>query len=400
MRNHPGPHIALVTNTDWALYNFRKGLVDHLLAAGWTVSGLCQISRFREQIASLTPARVMPLKQYTKSVAPLSDVRLIVELFRRFVCLKPTISHNFTIKPVIYGTIAARLAGIPIVVNTITGLGYVFTEREESHRLLQRIVIWLYRLMGSLSDAVIVQNSDDKAFFLRNRLVSAKKAVLIPGSGVDTDYFSKDTVNPDIIRALRNSLQLKSDEKVVLCISRMLYDKGVGELVECARQLAFSDTAVRFLLVGPLAPGHPAMIPQSRLQQWEECGLVNYLGQRSDIRELLQLADLVVLPSYREGTSRVLLEAASMQKPIVATNVPGCRDLVIHRETGLQVPARNNEALKRAIMELLSDPLLAERLGRNARALVIQKFDDRIIARQTLELYAKLAHLSRARLGF
>lgn len=390
IKTDPGCRVALTANTDWALYNFRKGLIDSLVRSGWRVFGVCKVDQFRTQVASIRSVRIFHLRRYVKSVAPLRDILLTIEMVRCYKRIRPCVAHHFTIKPVIFGTLAARAARVPVVVNTITGLGYVFTDREEESPFLKHVVLCLYRLMGILSDLVIVQNLDDQAFFLGNRIVPRRKLVLIPGSGVDTDLFSRRMADREVAASLTEELGLSTGQKLILCVSRMLYDKGIAEFVDSAADLRRTSRDLRFVLVGPLAPGNPAMIHPQTIERWVAEGTVQYLGRRDQIRELFYLADVVVLPSYREGTSRVLLEAASMEKAVVTTDVPGCRDFIEHGVNGVLVPPRDASALARAIRSLVDDPKLAEGLAREARKRVAGRYDDRTIAGQTEALYRRL----------
>ncbi len=221
-------------------------------------------------------------------------------------------------------------------------------------------------------------------------MVSSRKIRHIPGgSGIDTGLYSPESVDPAEISRLRSSLDIPADAPIVVMVGRMLTHKGVHEYVESARKLAV-DQRARFLLVGPTDPGNPASIPQETLRDWRRSGAVRYLGERSDVRELMAMSDIVVLPSYREGFPRVLIEGAAMGKPIVTTDTPGCREVVVDGENGLLVPVRDAEALGLAVRKLLVSPVLRKRMGEAAREKALREFDERNVTRNIMAIYDEL----------
>ncbi|HID32257.1 MAG TPA: glycosyltransferase family 1 protein, partial [bacterium (Candidatus Stahlbacteria)] len=239
------------------------------------------------------------------SLNPKSEGSSVSELYRIYKEYKPTLVHHFTIKPNIYGTIAARLAGVPLVVNTVTGLGYFWVEDSLRCRLIRTYLSYLYRLALNLADGVIFQNRDDLKLLKGN-----PRSLVIPGEGVEIDQFDHNRIPKHSLARLRQELNLNHGDKIVLLVSRMLWHKGVGEYVAAASMVRKKIRGVAFLLVGPADPENPAGVPLEQLKAWDDEGVVRYLGRREDIRELMAIADLFVLPTYyREGIPRVLIEA-------------------------------------------------------------------------------------------
>lgn len=297
-------------------------------------------------------------------------IRDLVSLFRR---LRPDIVHNVTVKPVLYGTLAARITGVPRVVNAISGLGYLFTGDRPLRRILG---VFLYRLlMRHSSMRVILQNQDDLLLFRQFRLAPENTLRLIRGSGVDTDRYSPQP-RPE-------------GPPIVMQVSRMVGDKGVREFIAAARRLKVARPDVRFLLVGPLYPDNPSALSAEDLHAAEQEGIVEWLGPRDDVAELLSRVSVFCLPSYREGLPKSLLEAAACGLPLVTTDTSGCKEVVRDGENGLLVPVGDPDALAAAIKRLLNDPELSLRLAAQARADVVENFSFDRIAEQQISLYSE-----------
>lgn len=297
-----------------------------------------------------------------KGLNPITELKTFLDLFQHYLELKPDVVHHFTIKPVIYGSIAARMAYIPRVVNSITGLGYVFTGKGLLPRLLRPIIQRLYRRAFKPDNVqVIFQNSDDRQLFIKRKLVRLTQAHVIPGSGVDVDKFypKPEPQSPP------------APFKVVLP-ARMLWDKGIGEFVDAARLILKQRKDVQFELVGGLDPNNRMAIKESTIRQWESEGLIHWRGRVDDMTAAYHESHVVCLPSYREGLPMALLEAAACGRPIVTTDAPGCRELVEHERTGLLVPPRESVPLAEAILRSLADADLREALGSGARTDVAE----------------------------
>lgn len=307
---------------------------------------------------------------------PLAELRTIWNLYQLYRELQPLIVHHVTIKPVLYGTLAARMASVSAVVNAISGLGFVFLARGLFSAMARSAVLASYRWLFSRKRLwVIVQNQDDYDFLLDKKCLSKDKIELIRGSGVDVDHFS--------ISAERDG------QPLVVLPGRMLWDKGVGEFVEAAQQLHRKGIAARFALVGGIDPNNPESVPAKRLAEWAREGDVEWWGNRQDMPDIYRDAHIVCLPSYREGLPKVLLEAAAAGRAIVATDVPGCREAVLEGENGLLVPARQSGSLAAALKRLILDPALRQSMGRKGRAMAEAEFSITQIIEQHLDIYQR-----------
>jgi glycosyltransferase involved in cell wall biosynthesis len=281
------------------------------------------------------------------------------------------------IKPVIYGSIAAQVCGIDLRVNALAGLGYVFSSDRVKARLLQPAVRLAYRYALRRSGSrTIVQNPDDAQLLARLRIADSAQVRLVSGAGVDLRRFA---YSPP-----------PSGRPMVMLMSRMLWDKGVGEFVAAAEQLRLEGVDARFVLAGDPDPENPAAIPVAQLEDWRRGGAVEWWGHCSDAAEALRQASVVCLPSYREGLPKVLLEGAALGRALVTSDVPGCREVVRNRVTGLLVPPRDPKALADALRTLLADPAASDSMGRNASAMAAQRFGVDAINTQTLAIYDEL----------
>jgi N,N'-diacetylbacillosaminyl-diphospho-undecaprenol alpha-1,3-N-acetylgalactosaminyltransferase len=382
---------SYVGNTDWAILNFRKGLIKSLQKKGVDVSVICSDSGFFDDLRSLGIDGQIGVKNYVKNISPLRDIALFLEYGRVYGILSPHIVHHFTIKPIIYGSLAARIAKVPVIVNTITGLGYIFSEGQGRLAWLRFLACGLYKVAGLFSDHFSFQNRDDMEYFIRRKIVPRKKCSFVFGSGVDLGWFSPENVDKEKVIMIREELELENYDNIVLMVGRMLHEKGVREFVEAGSNIVLKNNRVKFILAGPLAPGNPSMIPIEQIREWVDGVNVQYLGRRADIRELMLVADMVVLASYyREGIPKSLLEAAAMGKPIITTNTVGCREVVNDGENGLLVPVRNSRALQEAIEKLLLNPELRTVMGKRSRERAIKEFDETKVIAQTLVMYRKL----------
>jgi len=383
--------IIYSANTDWSLYNFRRAQIESSIRQNWQVGCVCSKGPFIKSIEKFGVNKIFLLQNYKKNVDIASDLSLIFEYYRIYKQWKPEIVHQFSIKPVTYGTIAARLARIPMIINTIPGLGYIFSDTEKERKILKTIVLLLYKIAGKLSDFMFFQNEDDKRLFINHKIVSKDKTSVIPGSGVDTQHYSQDKINKKIIDQIKMDINYKPNQIIILMVSRMLYDKGIAELVECSEKVKEINPETRFMLAGPLDPSNPGHIPLEVIEKWQRENKIEYLGRRSDIRELIDLSDIAVLPSYyREGKPKFLLEAASMGKPVITTDVPGCRDIVENGENGILVPIKNVESLFTAVIKLINNSELRRKMGEISRKKAEKEFNQKIVIEQTLQVYDRL----------
>jgi glycosyltransferase involved in cell wall biosynthesis len=301
-------------------------------------------------------------------INPFSDVASFVGFLSLFRETKPDIVLNYTIKPVIYATLAARISGIRSVFSTITGLGYVFTGRSLRHRLLQKLVSSVYRTALSACKGIFFLNADDFALFKElNLLVTPGKAVLINGEGIDLERY-----NPyDFSTGRADPAQ-----PVFLMIARVIRDKGILEYLEAARILKKKYAGAVFRLVGPF-DSNPTAISAEEIQSWQQDGVIEYCGETADVRPFIAGSTVFVLPSYREGLPRTVIEAMAMGRPVVTTDAPGCRETVINGENGFLVQVMDAEALANAMERFIIDPDLIGKMGARSRELAEQKYDER-----------------------
>ena len=322
-----------------------------------------------------------PVLVSRRGMHPIRELSSLCSLYRLYRSLQPDLVHHVTIKPVLYGGIAARLAGVPAVVSAVTGLGHVFVAKGHKAAFLRFFVKLAYRFaLGHPNSKVILQNPDDRLSFTAAKLVTAESAVLIKGAGVDTREF---VPAPEAEKSL-----------VVLLAARMLWSKGVSEFVHAARQLRAEGLHARFVLVGTPDEGNPLAVPSERLREWDRSGVVEWWGYRNDMPAVFAQAHVVCLPTtYGEGVPKVLIEAAACARAIVATDVPGCREIVLDGETGLLVPPQNVSALAEGIRTLLENPERRRTMGQRGREIVEREFAIEKVVRETLAVYRTLVAL-------
>jgi glycosyltransferase involved in cell wall biosynthesis len=365
--------IVISANTCWNIVHFRSALVRALVAAG---SRVVVVAPPDEQTPTLKDlgAEFVPIAVASSGLSVSQDLALLSRYTAIMRRLRPDAYLGFTIKPNIYGSLAANLVGARVI-NNVTGLGTAFLSRG----WLKTLASALYRVAFARSHTVFFQNSADLDLFVARRLVRRAQAALVPGSGIDLDKFklAADRSGPT------------SDFRFLM-IGRLLWDKGVGEFVAAARQLRASRAKVRFQLLGQLGADNRTAVSREQLAGWLEEGIVDYLGSTEDVRPYIEAADCLVLPSYREGLPRVLLEGSAMGKPVIATDVPGCRDVVEHRRTGLLCEVRSAEALAAAMREMVElAPAERANMGARGRERVEQEFcETKVIERYMAALGA------------
>jgi glycosyltransferase involved in cell wall biosynthesis len=369
------PKVILAANTDWYLYNFRLSLARFLREQGLEVVLVSPPGRYADNLRS-SGFRWLPWELGRQTLAPWTEARALLQIEKIYRQEKPHLVHHFTIKPVLYGTLAARRLHIPAVVNSITGLGYVFLSQELKARLLRQVVTAAYRMaFRHPNNAAIFENEADRQVFLRLALLKPERSFVIEGVGVDAERFTP-SAEPD-------------GTPLVVLPARMLWDKGVGTLVEAARLLR-SRLEARFALVGEPDPGNPANIEESYLHAWTKEGVVEWWGWQADMPGVFAKSSLVTLPSLGEGVPTVLLEAAASGRAIVATDVPGCREVVKPGLNGLLVPPQNAPALAEALYRLLSDPDLRGKMGAAGRQMILDKFTTARVNPATYDVYRRL----------
>ncbi len=374
--------IALVAHWDWVLYNYRLPLARRLRERGLAVTLVSPPGKY---VPALRAAgfrwRAWPVVR--RSLNPLAEAVALARLraLYRQECFRAV--QHFTIKPVLYGSVAARQAGVPTVINTFTGLGFLFSDRPTAACLRPGVLPLLRRLLRAPGVYTVFQTPQDRADFLRRRLVPPARTRVIAGSGVDTTALAPAPA--------------AAGPPVALLASRLLLDKGVGEFVAAARRLRAQGVAARFWVAGEPDRGSPTCVPDALLAAWQRAGDVEFLGHRDDVPALLRQAAVAVLPSaYHEGVPRFLLEAAASGLPLVASDIEGCRLVVQPEVNGLLVRPGDADALAAALGRLLADPPLRARMGAASRAIALAAFDERRILAQYEALYEAAGVLPRS----
>jgi len=359
--------IAIVINKSWNIYNFRMGLVKAFLNLGYEVIAIAPEDEFTPQLIA-AGCEYYPVSMENKGTNPLQDLMLTKRFYDCYRRVKPDVILQYTIKPNIYGTLAAKLAGIPTI-NNVSGLGTVFIIQN----FVSKVALQLYKLAFKFPAKVFFQNHDDQQLFLEHRLIKASITDVLPGSGIDTARFKPAATFT------------RNQNFTFLMIARVLYEKGVVEYVEAARLVRAQYPNVRCQLLGGIDESGNIGVKQAVMDAWVQQGVIEYLGTSAAIEANISLADAVVLPSYREGTPKTLLEAAAMGKPIITTNVPGCRDTVIDGRNGFLCEVKNSRDLAAKMMQLYQLPATElARMGKASRQLAEEKFDERFVINKYL----------------
>lgn len=370
--------ILLFANTDWYLWNFRRELAAGIRDLGWSVVLVSPPGNYSDRFATLG-FKWIPLKMDRLSTNPLQEMGVVAALAGIYRRERPDVVHHFTLKSVIHGSLAARLAGISRIVNAVAGLGYLFSSNSAKARLLRPPVRALMKLaLGGARTRTIFQNPDDLTEFLQAGLLTAGQSVLIRGSGVDTRRFLP----------LRDG---QSGPCRILLATRLLWNKGVGEYVAAAKALKEAGIDADFLIAGTPDLGNPDAVPEDVIRTWDRDGIIKWLGHVDGMERLLGETDIVVLPSrYAEGVPRVLLEAASAGAALVATDRPGCREIVVHDVTGKLVAPGDVDDLTATIRSLIADKGLRTRLGAAAMVKAKTEFEERNIIAATIDVYRQV----------
>jgi glycosyltransferase involved in cell wall biosynthesis len=357
--------ILLVSNHAFTLSNFRLAVALHLRSEGHEVV-FCARADGHEAVLTDAGFEFIHWEVQDATVNPLRELLSLKRLISLMREVRPDVSLHYTIKGVVYGGLAAKWSGTPYI-SFITGLGYAFINDGAVARLARQ----MYRFVLSTGRAVVFLNQDDLHEFGRRSLLGDATPMLMPGEGVDMHHFHPAATGPVTVSACgRRVLR-------VLFVGRLLVDKGVREFVECARIVRRSRPDIAFQLLGSASSSNPKAIACDELKAWQAEGVVEYLGETRDVRPFLADSAIVMLPSYREGLPRVLLEAAAMSRPVIATDVPGCREVVVDGETGLLVPPHDAQALAAAILRLVDLPeAQRDAMGQRGRALVYDRFSD------------------------
>jgi len=375
--------IAFLSHLDLNLYLFRLPIMRALVQQGHEVYAVCpQGEKFALFEAEGIKAIAYEIER--SSLNPLKELKAIYNIYRAVKPLDLDILHTFTAKPNIYGTLAGKMAKVPKIINLVEGLGSFYIENNMKSIIVRTLIEKLYKVVFRLSDKVVFVNSDDPAYMTDKHIIQHSKVLVIKSVGIDTSQYDPNKVKEEALERLRESLGLEN-RMVVLMVARAIWHKGVREFYEAARELEEREN-VQFLLVGDIDEGNPSSASKEFLTQ----GHVMWLGHRADVLLLTALCDVYVLPSYREGIPRTLLEASSMAKPIVTTDTVGCRAVVKDGQNGFLVPVQDSKVLASKIAYLLDNPQERKIMGEHGRIMAIKEFDVKIVVEQYLKLYAQM----------
>lgn len=362
----------------------RLGLAKKAIEEGYQVALMAKVTdpELKMQIETLG-IKTFPIEHLSRSsFNPMKEMKLLLEIYQIYKRYKPDIVHHVAMKPVVFGSIVAKVAKVPKVINALGGLGYLFTESFsfsdapikffKKSLILKAVCLLMRWISGQKNTVFILQNKDDIQTLIQKKCIDPNKAHLIRGSGVDVSVFSPQ--------------QLPESEPIKIAfVSRMLWDKGVQELIDAAQILKEKRVAVEFYFYGLPDTENPASVPEAELKAWHEAGLIHWCGETKEVDKAYANCHIAILPSYREGLPKSLLEAAACGRAIITTDVPGCREVVNHGENGLLVPVKNATALAEAILQLKNDNL--QHYGEKGRRLVENHFSDFIINQEILAIY-------------
>lgn len=376
-----GRKIVVSINTSWNIVNFRSNLIRAMVSSGYVVVAAAPVDAHSSRLLELG-CRHEPLEMDNKGTSPIRDLFLFMRYTRLLRRERPDIYLGWTIKPNIYGALASRLFSVPVV-NNVSGLGTAFLRDS----WLTLFVKLLYRAAFARSACVFFQNGEDRDMFVRYRLVRFEQTQLLPGSGIDLVKFCPaPQLTPTLMEA-----------PVFLLVARLLWDKGVGEFVGAAKIVKARIPTARFRILGFLDVENRTAVPRGMVEQWVEQGIVEYLGETDDVRPHIKAADCVVLPSYREGTPRSLLEAAAMAKPIIATDVPGCREVVDDGINGWLCRVRDADDLAEKMQRFAVTPLEdRSEMGKQSRLKVEREFDERNVIDAYLAVIERVFSASKS----
>jgi glycosyltransferase involved in cell wall biosynthesis len=370
--------VVIISNSTWNVFNFRVGIVKKLINNNFKVFVVAPNDNSAYKLIDLGCHHV-DIKIDNKGVNFLLDLYLIFQYIKIFYQLKPSLILSYTIKPNIYGSIAATILSIPLV-NNISGLGTVFIKGG----MLEKIVSFLYKVGLKKAKRVFFQNNDDKNLFIRKNLVNKTQVDVLPGSGVDLRYYQP---------SVRHTPNKNQGEFIFLLIARLIWDKGIKEYVDAARIVKENTPNVKFQMLGFLDVENRTAVLRSDIDSWVNDGLVEYLGSADDVRPYIERSDCVVLPSYREGTPKTLLEAGAMRKPIITTNVAGCKDVVDDGKNGFICNVRDAVDLSNKMKQMASmDPVRLSKMGAMSRKKIEDIFDEKLVVGKYMSIIDRISN--------
>ena len=373
----PAPHVCFVIAEDWYFWSHRRLLAEDLIRRGCRVDLMTNLSGLKNRIEAVGVIP-HPLGLQRSGTNVWQDAQVIRRMVATFRALEPDVVHLVGMKPILYGSIAARLAKVPATVCAVAGLGWLFTPGGSLKTTARRLVKTYFRRALAERPGVhfLVQNSHHREVLTTDGMASPEQITLVHGAGVDVDRFR---YTPE-----------SRGTPVVLTHARMLWDKGIGDVVEAARNLKQRGVVCEFRIVGDPDPANPASIPMSQLNAWNAEGVVRWESRRDDMPRVIAQSHIACLPSYHEGFPLSLVEASASGRPVVTTNVPGCRDVIDHGHTGLVVPVKQPEALANALQEMIESETMRKEFGKAGRKRVLGQMSGRIVNDETYQCYERL----------
>ena len=377
LKNTNKSKIILVSNTSWYIYNFRLKLLFLIKRNNYDLFLICPKDEYTGKLEKLG-FKIYNWDLNRRSINPLSELISIYKLVRIYKLIKPQIVHHFTIKACIYGSISAFICNTKVIVNSFTGLGHFFISNNLIIKLIRKISrIFIRLIFSKINTKLILQNNSDRKKLLELKITTKNKSIVIPGSGIDLDYFYPQ-------EKVFDSNQIK-----LLFPSRLIKEKGILELISACILLEEEKIPIKLYIAGKLDEGNRSALSKKEITVLKGIKNICLLGHIKDMRSLYRRIDIVVLPSWREGLSKALLEAAAMGKAIITTNVPGCKEIVKHMETGLLVNINDPIQIKESIIKIYKNPGLINKFGRAARLRVKKKFEVNKINNMTIREYKK-----------
>ena len=367
--------LVITANTGWYIYNFRIDLIKYLVSKNYDINIICPKDEYSFKLKNMG-LNVYFWELNRKSINPFSELYSLFHLIKLYSKIKPEIVHHFTLKACLYGTLSANLFNKVSVINSITGIGPLFISKDIKLKLIYLFLKGIFKqVFSNLSKKVIFQNNHDREKYIKLKLTTSNKSIVIPGSGINTDFFKPSNKETNI-----NDFKL-------LFPSRIIKEKGIIELIQACKLLWEIKLPIKLFIAGKLDTGNRSVLKLKELKRLKNFKNISLLGHVENMRDLYKQIDVVILPSWREGLSRSLLEAASMEKGIITTNVPGCREIVEHNKTGLVVNIKSPIELKESILKFYNNIILIKKYGKAARQKVIKSFDVNRINNLTINEY-------------
>lgn len=368
-----------LSNSSWYIWNFRRNIINELIKNKYSILVVAPKDSYSELIIS-KGCKFVNWNLKRSSINPINEIISLINLYKIYKKYKPRIAHHFTIKSCFYGSLIARIVNKSYVVNSITGLGHLFLTRNFKNFLLKIVLIPFYKFALNYKNSYLVfQNQSDLKIYKDLSLLTDNRNKIIRGSGINSNYFSKDL-----------EIKSKNKEPILLFPARIIKEKGIIELLEACSNLWNNNKNFKLKIVGDFDEGNRSYLTKEVINSLiSHSNKVDFLGHRKDMRKIYSDSDIVVLPSWREGISMSILEAGSMECPLITTNVPGCRDIVEHGISGLLVPPKDPKSLELALDFLFKNNDFGKYLGKNLRKKVVKYFDQELIVKETMEIYQK-----------